>query len=61
MINKLVNIMIQHREVTQLHWGISKLLELGVSEKIVKDLSENEITDLVKGLLYLKERYKNGL
>jgi hypothetical protein len=36
-------------------------LELGVSEKIVKDLSENEITDLVKGLLYLKERYKNGL
>jgi transposase len=61
MINKLVNIMIQHREVTQLHWGIFKLLELGVSEKIVKDLSENEITDLVKGLLYLKERYKNGL
>jgi hypothetical protein len=53
--------MIQHREATQLHWGISKLLELGVSEKIVKDLSENEITDLVKGLLYLKERYKNGL
>jgi hypothetical protein len=61
MINKRVNIMIQHREATQLHWGISKLLELGVSEKIVKDLSENEITDLVKGLLYLKERYKNGL
>jgi hypothetical protein len=42
-----------------MHWDIAKLLELGVDEKF---LLENEITptqarDLVKGLLYLKERY----
>lgn len=48
----------QYREVTQLHWGISKLLEMGVHEELVKNLTENEMTDLVKGLLYLKERYK---
>ena len=48
----------QYREVTQLHWGTSKLLEMGVHEEPVKNLTENEITDLVKGLLYLKERYK---
>jgi hypothetical protein len=49
---------VQYREATQLHWGISKLLELGVSEELVKDLTENQIMDLVKGLLYLRERYK---
>jgi hypothetical protein len=50
--------MMQYREATQLHWGISKLLEMGVSEELVKDLTETEMMDLVKGLLYLKERYK---
>lgn len=48
----------QYREVAQLHWGMSKLLELGVSEEFVKGMTETEITDLVKGLLYLRERYK---
>jgi hypothetical protein len=45
-----------------MHWDIAKLLELGVDEKF---LLENEITpqqarDLVKGLLYLKERYNSN-
>jgi hypothetical protein len=48
---------VQYREATQLRWGISKLLELGVSEEFVKDLTESQIMDLVKGLLYLREKY----
>jgi hypothetical protein len=31
---------------------------MGISETFVKDLTETQITDLVKGLLYLRERYK---
>ena len=56
-----VNNMVQSQGAVELHWGISKLLELGISEELIKDLTENEIADLVKGLLYLKERYKEGL
>jgi hypothetical protein len=33
-------------------------LELGVSEEFIKDLTENQIMELVKGLLYLREKYK---
>lgn len=46
-------------ELQQMHWDIAKLLELGISEEW---LSESNITpkqarDLVKGLLYLREKY----
>ncbi len=47
------------KELVALYWNISKLLELGVNEKW---LMENKITedvarDLVKGILYLREKY----
>ena len=49
-------------DLAQMHWDIAKLLELGVDEKF---LLENKITpqqarDLVKGILYLNERYNKG-
>jgi hypothetical protein len=43
----------------QMHWDIAKLLELGVDEKFIAEsnLSPDQARDLVKGLLYLKERF----
>jgi len=43
----------------QLHWDIAKLLELGVDEKFLVegDITPEQARDLVKGLLYLKERF----
>ena len=43
----------------QMHWDIAKLLELGVDEKFIAEsnLSPYQARDLVKGLLYLKERF----
>lgn len=46
-------------ELAQMHWDVSKLLSLGVSEKFLmeSEITPVEATDLVKGLLYLRERY----
>lgn len=46
-------------ELMQMHWDIKKLLELGVSEKFLKEcrVTPEQARDLVKGLLYLRERY----
>ena len=44
-------------EIAQLHWDITKLLEMGLDEEWVRQLTPAQATDLVKGLLYLKERY----
>ena len=43
----------------QMHWDIAKLLELGVDEKFItgSNLTSDQARDLVKGLLYLKERF----
>jgi hypothetical protein len=43
----------------QMHWDIAKLLELGVDEKFLldSDITPDQARDLVKGLLYLKERF----
>lgn len=43
----------------QMHWDIAKLLELGVDEKFLaeSDITPEQARDLVKGLLYLKERF----
>lgn len=50
----------QFNQLPLIHWDIAKLLELGVSEELVKELSDNEIRDLLKGLLYLKVKYEDG-
>ena len=44
-----------------MHWDIAKLLALGVEEDFLKtaNLKPEQARDLVKGLLYLKERFKD--
>ncbi len=46
-------------ELVQMHWDIEKLLELGVDEEFLKEcrITSEQARDLVKGLLYLRERY----
>lgn len=46
----------QHREVAQVHWDVTKLLELGVDEQFVNELSSKAIRELLKRILYLIER-----
>jgi hypothetical protein len=36
---------------------VSKLLELGMSTQFVSTLDPTQMTDLVKGLVYLSEKY----
>jgi hypothetical protein len=45
-------------EIVQLHWDITKLLEMGINEEWAGQLTPAEARDLVKGLLYLRERYR---
>ena len=47
-------------EILQMHWDIEKLLSMGVDEKFLQqsDITPAQARDLVKGLLYLQERYK---
>ena len=49
----------QSPNLKQLHWDIAKLLELGVDEKYLleSNITPQQARDLVKGLLYLKERF----
>jgi hypothetical protein len=44
-----------------IHWEIAKLLELGVNEEWLKDQdpTPEQIKDLLKGLLYIREWYKD--
>jgi hypothetical protein len=46
-------------KLVHMHWDIVKLLSLGVDEKFLQEanLSPEQARDLVKGLLYLRERY----
>lgn len=46
-------------DLVQMHWDIEKLLSLGVDEKFLKEchVTPEQARDLVKGLLYLRERY----
>ena len=43
------------------HWEIAKLLELGVSEEWLKETNptSQQIKDLLKGFLYLREWSKD--
>jgi hypothetical protein len=45
--------------LAQMHWDIAKLLELGVDESFIAEskVTPEQARDLVKGLLYLKERF----
>lgn len=45
--------------LAQMHWDIAKLLELGVDESFIIEskITPEQARDLVKGLLYLKERF----
>jgi hypothetical protein len=51
---------VQDPQIVQMHWDITKLLSLGVDEKFLKEtkITPAQARDLVKGLLYLRERYK---
>ena len=44
--------------LTEIHWHIAKLLELGVDERWLasENISLEQARDLVKGMLYLRER-----
>lgn len=46
-------------QLRSLHWDIAKLLEMGVSPDIVNQMSPEQVRDMLKGLLYLREKYKD--
>lgn len=46
----------EHNITTQAHWEISKLLEMGVSERLLIRLSRREIRDLLVALQLLREK-----
>lgn len=50
-------------ELLQMHWDIVKLLSFGVDERFLQEsnLTPDQARDLVKGLLYLRERYADKL
>jgi len=49
----------QTPDLAQMHWDIAKLLELGVDESFIieSNLTLEQARDLVKGLLYIRERF----
>ena len=49
----------QYSDLKAIHWDCAKLLELGVSEQLVRELSPSESRDLLKGIFYLKMRYED--
>lgn len=52
---------VQDPQLKQMHWDIMKLLSMGVDEKFLQEskITPAQARDLVKGLLYLRERYKD--
>ena len=44
---------VQQKEIAQMHWDITKLRSLGVSEEVLRDTMPLQ----AKGLLYLREMY----
>ena len=48
----------RHPEIKSAHKDYAKLLELGVSETFLRQLSPNDARELLKGLLYLKEMFR---
>jgi hypothetical protein len=51
-----------HRpEIESVYKDYAKLLELGVNEHLLREMTPKEAKELLKGLLYLREMYKNDL
>jgi hypothetical protein len=50
---------VQSEQLRSLHWDIAKLLEMGVSPDIVSRMNPEQVRDMLKGLLYLQERYRD--
>lgn len=46
----------RYPDLKTVHWDYAKLLELGVNEQLVCELSPIEARELLKGVLYLRER-----
>ncbi|HXG06418.1 MAG TPA: hypothetical protein VNI77_03730 [Nitrososphaera sp.] len=46
-------------DLKQMHWDIAKLLEMGVDANFLLEskITPEQARDLVKGLLYLRERF----
>ena len=49
----------EQQKLIMMHWDITKLLSLGVDEKFLQTsgITPDQARDLLKGLLYLRERY----
>lgn len=47
----------QLNATAQAHWEIAKLLEMGVSSTVITNLSKHEIRELLKTLIYLREKH----
>ncbi|AIF84089.1 hypothetical protein NTE_02032 [Candidatus Nitrososphaera evergladensis SR1] len=54
---------VREAELVNMHWDIVKLLSLGVDEKFLQEsnITPEQARDLVKGLLYLRERYADQI
>lgn len=45
------------QQLRSMHWDVAKLLEMGVSEEFVSQMTPTQIRDTLKGLLYLHAKY----
>lgn len=50
----------QNEQLHSMHWEIARLLEMGVEQEFVEKLNVEETRDLLKGLLYLREKWKEA-
>jgi hypothetical protein len=48
----------QNAQLALVHYNITRLLELGAAEEFVRDLSDKESMELLKGIIYLREKNK---
>lgn len=52
----------EQQKLVGMHWDVMKLLSLGVDEHFLRNsgISPIQARELLKGLLYLRERYGNA-
>jgi hypothetical protein len=43
----------QHSQLSLIYWNTARLLQLGVNEEFIMSLSDKEIMELLKGVIYL--------
>jgi hypothetical protein len=53
----MVFLMQELNETAQVHWEIARLLEMGISDELLRNLPPRQIGDLLKVLLYLREKH----